>query len=1101
MKITTAIILVAALHVSASGVAQKITFAGENVPLTKVFNAIEDQLGFGVLMPHKLMESSKLVTVKIEGGTLDDLLKKCFEFQPWKLSYTVTGHTIIITKDASVANRPDSRTSPRNDVKLAGTVLNEVEQPLAGATVMSKASKGAVTTNSKGEFQLSAIPVNSIISISYIGYMSQEIKVGENLNIQIHLKPAKNELDKVVIQAYGLTSQRLTTGNIGVVSEEDIDKQPVMNPLLALQGRVAGLEITQTSGYASAPVQVEIRGRNTINLGFPSDPLYIIDGVPLTILDVNGVFNTGTSSFSHGLDQTGMSPAGGQSPLFSLNPLNIESIEVLKDADATAIYGSRGANGVILITTKKGKVGPTKFDVSLYQGESAVTNQWKMLNTTQYLEMRREAFRNDGELGVQETPGNAPDLLFWDTAQYTNWQKYLWGNIGKTTDIQTSLSGGNIQTTFRIGAGYHRETDITTYRGANQKATVSFNLNHHSLNQRLSVSLTSNYSYSFVNIINIPSAATLPPDAPPVFDKNGNLNYAQWDAENNGNFEAFFPFTSLQQPYAGKTNFLTSNLTLSFQILKGLIAKASFGYNNSVTVQTSFQPIASQDPSTNPTGTSQFGNTRNNNWIVEPQLEYNHFINKGKFNILVGATEQAAFTDGISTVGFGYTNDALLGTISNATGEYSFDNSGQYKYAAVFGRMGYNWESKYVVNLNARRDGSSRFGPNDQFGNFGSVGAAWIMSDENWLMRYVPSFISFIKLRGSYGTTGSDAVGDYQYLTQWSGNYLQTYNGVSPLVPLIQPNPNYHWQLNKKLEGAIDVSFLKDAINLEIANYRNRCNNQLLAFPTPEFTGFNTVTANSPASVQNSGWEALLNAKVIRTKVFTWSLNFNISFNRNKLLSYPNISQSPYANTLHVGLPLDIEYLLHCTGVDPQTGLYTFTDKNHDGMITYGNHSTDDSYPFNLTPKYIGGIANNFTYKNWQLNLFCNFVNQLGNDALFGLYPGTLQNEPLRVLSRWQNPGDITSVSKFTTSNQPNFAVRSDGTVGNASFIRLSNLSVSYTLPEVISKRAGMKTLRFFVQGQNIFVFTRYKGIDPETQNFGGMPPAKILTGGLYCSF
>src|SRR5258708_5258684 len=295
---------------------------------------------------------------------------------------------------------------------------------------------------------------------------------------------------------------------------------PLTRPTVA--GRVAGLVITSSSGYASSPVKVEIRGRNTINPGFTSDPLYIIDGVPLTVLEVGG---QSTNQYgSTGFIQNGTFTAtGGQSPFFSLNPADIESIEVLKDADATAIYGSRGANGVILITTKKGKAGKTTFSLNLTQGMSEVTRHWAMLNTPQYLQMRREAFKNDG---ITPTLGNAPDLLLWDTTRNTNWQDQLWGGMGQVTNLQTALSGGDDRTVFRIGAGYSRQTEILTHSGANQRASVSFNLNHHSLDQKFSVSLTTNFSYALVNTLYTPSAVSTAPDAPPIYNSAGGLNYA-----------------------------------------------------------------------------------------------------------------------------------------------------------------------------------------------------------------------------------------------------------------------------------------------------------------------------------------------------------------------------------------------------------------------------------------------------------------------------------------------------------------------------------------------------------------------------------------------
>ncbi|HEX9511264.1 MAG TPA: SusC/RagA family TonB-linked outer membrane protein [Puia sp.] len=1098
MKLMIILLVAACLNISAAGYGQKVSISGKDLPLEKVFTIIKKQTGYVFFYDYSIFQGTKNVTLDLKDADIEDVMRACLRGQD--LDFSITNKTISITRREE-KKMESADPGPQKTVKATGIVMTEAGTPLLGASVTIKETGKSILTNEKGGFSFSAVAVNSVLVFSYIGYTSHQVVVKEDqLQIQVYLVVAVNELDKAVVQAYGTTSRRLSTGNIVRVGAEEIAKQPVMNPLLALQGQVTGLEVTPVSGYASGKIKIELRGRNSIMNNTTSDPLYIIDGVPLTILELNGAqYSTGSSGFI----QNGLNgPTGGQSPFFSLNPLDIESIEVLKDADATAIYGSRAANGVILITTKKGKAGRTQFNLNVSQGISAVTRHWDMLNTHQYLQMRREAFKNTGQT---ITPGNAPDILVWDTTRYTDWQKYLWGNTGKWTDVQTALSGGDARTVFRIAAGYRRQTDITTVSGANQNASVSFNLTHHNLNQKFSVSFTTFYSYAETNMIDISNLATLPPDAPPVFDRKGNLNYAEWDAKVGS-----FPFGSILQPYDSKTNFLTSNLVFNYNIFRTFVIRTNIGYNNAQANQTSFVPIASQDPAANPTGFANFGKNSNHNWIIEPQAEYNGIIGKGKFNVLLGCSAQQTTTEGQQVNGRGYTNDALLRTISNAPSLFANDNYGQYKYAALFGRIAYNWENKYILDLNARRDGSSRFGPGNQFGNFGSVGAAWILSEESWIKKNLPSFFSFIKLRGSYGTTGGDAVGDYAYLSRWSGNNLPTYQGISPLVSLQHANIDYHWQVNRKLEGAMDLGFLKDRITLNIAYYRNRCDNQLVAFPTAEFTGFTSVVANSPANVENTGWEFMMNARIINTKNFSWTINFNTSINHNKLLSYPNLELSPYYNLYKIGQPLNLTWLLHLTGVDPQTGQYTYQDRNHDGAITTDysvppGTGDDDRYVYNLSPKFIGGLGNSFSYKKLTISFLLYFKKQSGANALLaGNLPGSMHNQPVYVYqNRWQKPGDITNVARVTTSSSTSdsYFSSSDGYLTDASFIRLSNLSISYSLPQSMVTKLGMVNLNLFLNTNNIFTITKYKGLDPETQNFGDMPPARTIVAGFNCNF
>jgi TonB-linked SusC/RagA family outer membrane protein len=1107
MKITTALILIAALHVSASGIAQTISFSGDNVPLAKVFNAIEDQLGFGVLMPHKLMESAKLVTVKVKDGTLDEVLQKCFKFQPWKLAYTITGHTIYIFKTQLSLTQPQVASAPiGNNVNVSGTVYNIAGQPLAGATVTVKKSKKGTLTNVKGEFNLGSIPVNSPVFISFIGYATQQVLIKDASPLQIVLHVAVSELDEVVTQAYGKTSQRLTTSDIGVVTAEEIEKQPVMNPLLALQGKVAGLDIVQTSGYASAPVKVELRGRSAINSIFTSDPLYIIDGVPLTVLEIGqeSSYQTGSTGFI----QTGSQfngPADGQSPLFSINSADIESIEVLKDADATAIYGSRGANGVILITTKKGKAGKTKFDLHVQEGVDAVVRYWKLMNTAQYLAMRWEAFNNDAIYGITPNQGNAYDLLAWDTTKFTDWQKTLYGREGKTVDVQASLSGGNAQTTFRLGAGFDHTTNILSVSGGDQRGSLSFNIIHYSDDRRFNVSFTTGYTISQSNMIDLPGNVLMPPDAPGIYDSAGNLNYAGWGgATQNSQARAAYPFSSLQQPYTATTNFLNSNLVLNYEPFRGFKITSSLGYNSAQDNQKQFDYIASQDPETQPTGSSYFGYNTNKNWIIEPQITYESVIAKGKMNALVGSSMQETNTEGIFIGGSGYTSDNLIETISNAPSQFSRDISGEYRYAAAYCRLTYNWDNKYILNLNARRDGSSRFGPGKQYGDFGSIGVAWLFTEEKWAKDHLPA-VSFGKLRLNYGTTGSDAVGDYQYLTRWTSSGTQPYDTTSSLIPTQHADPNFQWQVNKKLEGGINLGLFKGWTNIGVAFYRNRCGDQLVSLPTPAFSGFTSVTANSPALVQNSGWELTGNTKIISLKKFSWTINMNVAINRNKLLAYPDISQSPYASTLVVGQPLNIIHLLRSTGVDPQTGQYTFYDKNHDGQINYApGQPTDDSYVYNLTPKFFGGLGMNFSYKNLSVTLFFYFKDQIGQNAILeGAYPGTLNNQSSSLAGKeWQYVGENATVARFTTNIQSSdyyFKNESNGAYTDASYVRLSNLSISYRLNSL--KKMNLKDCNIFVHANNLFTITDYKGLDPETQNFGGMPPNRTVVGGISFDF
>lgn len=1088
MKLVAFLIFAFCIQVSAASFAQKITLNEKDAPLEKVFSDIKKQTGYIFFYENNVLNGTAKVSINVKDATLQEVLDQCFKGQP--LVYTIAGNTIGVKKKEK---QPVQTTAPAPPKDITGHVTDKQGVPLVSATVLIKRTRTGTLTDVKGNFTIRGVFPQDTLLVSYIGNKTVFIGIGNETVFNIVMQETTNSLDQVVVQAYGQTTNRLNTGNIVTVSKEEIARQPVMNPLQALEGRVAGLDVSQTSGYANAPFHVEIRGRSTIG-DVPADPLYIIDGVPLTVLTAD----QGGSGYSHstGFVQNPylVGPSGGQSPIFSINPADIESITILKDADATAIYGSRGANGVIIINTKTGSVGKTTMDINVYQGTTKVSRTYPLLNTQQYLQMRREAFANDG---ITPNTQNAYDLLMWDNSHNTDWQKFLFGNLGVTTNAQLALTGGNKIVNFRIGAGYLNSTDITTAKGANQRGSLQFNLSHTSPDQRFNISFSNNYSVAENNEISTPGQILTAPDAPPAFDASGNLNFNGWKPADRS-----FPFGSLLRPYVSTTYFLNSRLSLKYEILKGLDFSTNVGYSNASVIQKSEVPIASQDPAINPTGSSSFGYNNTVNWIIEPQLKYNRLISKGKLEALLGASTQSVSGNGDDIQGSGYTNDNLLGSISNAPSKNANDGYYKYKYAAIFARINYNWEDKYIFNLTARRDGSSRFGPGKQFGDFGAVGAAWILTEENWLKNKF-DFLSLAKIRASYGSTGNDQIGDYQYLTRWTAGNVLSYQGSLPAyIPTQHANPNYQWEINKKLELSLDLSFFRDRLNFEATWYQNRCNNQLVIEPLPLLTGFGAVTANLPADVQNRGIELTFNGKILDKKDFTWNLNFNMSANRNKLLAFPDLSQSPYAGHFLVGMPLNLGWALHYTGVDPQTGQYTYQDKNGDGVISTNYGPTGDLYPTDLTVKFFGGLGSNFRYKNWQLDAFFHYKKQIGTNAYATLRPAGIigNNVPSEVLTNsWMKSGNNAEFARFTTNPKASDynLSGSDFAYSDASYIRLTNLVISYSLPKDLDKKIGINNGSVFFKGQNLLLITKYKGADPETQNFGQLPPQKIFTVGI----
>jgi hypothetical protein len=466
---------------------------------------------------------------------------------------------------------------------------------------------------------------------------------------------------------------------------------------------------------------------------------------------------------------------------------------------------------------------------------------------------------------------------------------------------------------------------------------------------------------------------------------------------------------------------------------------------------------------------------------------------------LIGSTFQqnSQNTSGFSA--YGFSSDALVTDPQAAqTVQLLGYNSTLYHYAAAFGRIGYNWDGKYILNITARRDGSSRFGPGKQFGNFGAIGAGWVFSSENFVQSIIP-VLSFGKIRVSYGSTGNDQIGDYQYLSTYSVQ-SQTYQGLTGLSPTGFNNPKFSWEVVKKLESAVELGFFKNRIMTTASYYMNRTGNQLVGYSLPQFTGFGSVVANLPATVENYGGEFTLKTVNVRSKSFSWTTSFNLTLPKNKLVSFYNFDSSNYVNSYSIGKSLFVRKLFHFAGVNDTTGAFQY--------VTGKGASDNPAYPDDLkatkpiTQHWYGGFENNFSYKGFELGILIQFVNQTGyNYFANGYGAGQINNNELTaVFNHWKMPGDVVHYARYSAQGaaNPNGALgNSDFDIANTSFIRLKNASFSYHLPKDWLKKLCIQNLRLYIQAQNLFVITHhYLGYDPEN---GGttLPPLRMITTGI----
>jgi TonB-linked SusC/RagA family outer membrane protein len=1073
MKLTTVIIIATLLQVSASTTAQKITYKKNGATLSEIFKQINLQTGYNVLYSPDLIDENSKMNVNYKNTELKKVLDQVLNSQTQQ--YTIDNHNILITK-VKTTSFIDNIIKAINSINIHGKIVDERGSPIVGATIRLKDKSQFTSTTSDGSFYLTQVNENAIIIISSIGYLTKEVNAKADLGT-IVLAVSNAKLDEVLITGYGITTQRLSTGAIGKVSGAQIEQQPVSDPILALEGRVPGLFITQTAGYPGATLNVVIRGQTTLSSATPANvaPLYVIDGIPFSSTPV---------------EQTAGAFGGtGLNPLNTINPSDIESINVLKDADATAIYGSRGASGVIVITTKKGKAGDTKFNIDLSDGFGKASHLIPMLNTDQYLSIRRQAFANDG---ITPTTSNAPDLTQYGQTAYTNFPDLLIGNTAHQTNAAFSISGGDAYTQFLFGANLRHESTIYDANTDDNAEQFHLNMQHKSHDNKFGVTAAVSYNIDNNSIPNYTLSVTdygLPPNYP-LYNSNGSLFFGTGYTS---------PLAAFNSDYNLKSNNLISNATMYYTILPGLNIEADAGYNLDNVASTTITPISASNPLYNPEPTSNLTNNYVKTYIVEPKLTYTYTLGKGKFDLLIGGSwQETQYVQPYYIFG-AYTDPQLATSLGALTVYSTLSGYTDYRYDSGYSRLEYEWNDEFLVSGNIRRDGSSRFGENKRFGTFGSGAAAWIFTKDNFIKNNLP-WLSFGKIKTSYGTVGNDKATDYAYESTY--NTGTAYGPYTSLTPTSIDNPELQWEVTKKLDAAIDLGFLQDRILFSIDAYRNRTSHLLAANPLPSQDGFASYTANLPAGavVQNKGLEMELTTNNIRNKDFSWTTSINFTLPQNKLLSYPNLLNSIYANTFVVGQSLNSFYVYHFTGF--QNGVATVQDVNHNGTISTGiaaNGKGDYIIDGNADPKFYGGVNNTISYKGFQLDILFQGVSRKAKrgDLSFASYPGMGYNLPKSILDL---PVKYSATASSPAAQAYHYYTASDAAIQDASFVRLKNVSLAYNFPSSIAKHLKMSGLQLYVHAQNLLTFTGYKGLDPETLS-NTLPSIRMMIAGIKTTF
>lgn len=1050
-----------------------------SITVDQVFDLIVNQTDYDFFYEEGIFQG--LPNVKLKKGVID--LQKLLT-----ISLSAGGFETVFTTHNGVIIRPKQSKTQQRIVQ--GKVTDDKGESLLGVTVFIKGTAKGTNTDENGAFRINVPNPENVLVFSYLGFETKEVLVGNQAIINIALKETITALDAVTIKAgYYNTTQRKTTGSISRISSKTIERQVVSNPLEAMQGYMPGVNITQNGGDAGAGFKIQIRSRSFIEGG--NEPLYIVDGIPHIREEDIGGNVPGFHSF-----QSNSLP-GRISPLDLIDTNNIESIEVLKDADATAIYGSRGANGVVIITTKTGRTNQTKFEVNLGTTLSSVSRFTDLLNTKEYLNVRRQIMVNSGWSTLEDIPDlfrtNFVDLLEWSQDRYTNWQKVLIGGTAQATRAHASLSGGGDLTKFLIGGSYEDQSTVYLGEHGYRKSSINSNINHSSannlFNSKTSILFSSDRNNLPGGLENMTTLANkLPPNAPSMYDSNNNFTWVGWTFTHQN------PLANLEEKFERKTSFLQLNQKLSYVLSKNFQLSASVGYNKYLfdvsiaTPNTYWHPDSFSGQSSDQSEI-ELAESSTNSFIIEPQIDWSKDWGNININTIIGATLQQTKGKSTRTLAKGFPNNSQISNIAaaNSTVIQYYDES-DYKYAATYFRFNIAWDDTLFFNATGRRDGSSRFAPGSQFGNFGALGVGFIFTNVPFLEGN--KFFSFGKLRSSYGVTGSDNVGNYEYFDTYAQG--QTYNG-SGLQTTRLYSSDFRWQSNRKFEIGLELGMLDDRIFLSTSWYQNRSSNQLVQNPLPATTGFESIRANLDALVENSGLEIDFRSVNIENNNFSWTSSFNLSLERSKLIDFENLEESVYKHQLVIGKPLNIRKLYHFTGVNPDDGAFEYEDFNQDGII----NDFDRQFVMDLTPDFYGGFDNTIRYKNLSLNIFFQFkkhrIRQLANNGI-GKFSENIQSEVLNS-SFWSEilqhaRADNIDFNELNRYNSSNIAY-TDG-----SFIRLRNVNLSYNLPEI----NGMKVNLFF-QAQNLLTLTKFAGPDPDHFSNQHLPALRKITFGLNLKF
>lgn len=960
---------------------------------------------------------------------------------------------------------------------------------LSGVSVTIKGTTKAVQTDEKGNYSILIGPDSKVLIFKYIGFANQEATIGVANILNINLSESISDLGEVVVVGYGTQNRRDVIGSITKLTMADIKDKPLTTIESALQGNAPGVFINSSSGKLGQALQIRVRGISSISAS--NQPLFVIDGMPV-VTDALGTYTE------------------ADNPLAAINPDDIESMEVLKDAYAAAIYGARGSNGVIIITTRKGKAGQTKIDANYYAGFSDPTKRGKFLNAAQYKELLEESFKNidyDGYNNSSELWQDYTGTADWDGTTDSDWANAAFRR-GHTQQYNLNISGGDAKTRFMLSGNYNNNKGIII---GNRYIRTGGRLSlDHSVSSildvggNINISKADNYRVSNDNAFSNPLQLNALPPIQPIYDPaTGELNRSTVyyngliDLANGSNLST--TYRTLANAYA------------SLKITPDLVFRSEYGFDFNNLEEELYLGSKTEDGG----GTGGYGSdyiAKSINFNTNNTFNYTKTFNeKHNINVLAGFTFQdTKFRYGTVT-GTGFPSDRFVKVASAAkiSAGSSFETA--YTFLSYLARVNYKYADKYLIGASIRTDGSSRFGKNKQYGTFPSASIGWIANEESFLKS--AEWLSLLKLRASYGLTGNAEIGNFASRTLYGG---VNYAGTAGTLPNQLGDPNLTWETTSNLNFGLDFGIFKERLTGTIDLYQKKTKDLLLNVPIPATNGFTSITQNI-GDLENKGLEFSLNSKNF-VDAFKWTTSFNISFNKNKitrLAGQPIFPGGRYLGRIAEGEPYGYFYGKAYAGVDPANGdaLYYV---NASRTTTTNSYSTAQNQKLgDPNPDFYGGFGNRFSYQNFDLDIQTQFV--YGNDvynAAGGFQSANgdyFDNQTIDQMNYWRKPGDITSIPqpRFDSANGTRPSSRY---IQSGSYLRVKNIILGYNVPKQFLAKYKLQNLRFYASALNPFTFTKYEGYDPEINaTFAGSvqlghdfytpPQARTITFGLNVGF